>query len=587
MSHAYDPINTSPQIELTSPTSTSTLRPSPPTQTSSSNLAHSNSAATLLPHEQNYSHFESHFHKPEQSFTTVPYKSKTGKQFWHILLKSLARWLITLVLCIAYLLALRYWNKKGTVTESSKRIFNAITTGISIALGINIATSLKDMALNARWAILHARKRNLYELDLTLHADSLMGLGKLAFVSKRPLVFGMAISWLIFNIFVQAAIAAISLTYGFDTSTESYLFTPGNVIIPNMRHFSNTTNPQFEDEEYTAHAYGGLAWNLGIGSSIDDLPAQGDIYQGLTSNYSIWQDQLNNKMVFVFTESSSSASTQKTGSLSVYTKRTLEMNYSCSSYKVTHFNDTTGYLNTSNPDINPIYISSWAPNATTFFTEGDYLCPDTPRCSVIQALETSDINTQWYYSCNITLSKTLHDEKNISYISDAMSWVSAAAIANTGYTYDTNYQQTSSYPQKTIWGTPMHGNSSLIGSQITAFGLTSLSLAAAFNPSSSYQGLEPHTGFALGINHTYFFLLIVFLIPLVQFVMCFVVAVWSNSVQVGDDAYIGMSLLLRPIADALFGVSGGVDNRAFREAKKRVLVRYERGVDGRWGFAMS
>ena len=27
-----------------------------------------------------------------------------------------------------------------------------------------------------------------------------MDLGKLAFVSKRPMVFGMAISWLIFNI---------------------------------------------------------------------------------------------------------------------------------------------------------------------------------------------------------------------------------------------------------------------------------------------------------------------------------------------------------------------------------------------------
>lgn len=163
--HTYDPINTSPQIEMSSPIPTSTLPPSPPIQTSSSNhLSHSNSAATLLSHEQNYSHFESHFHKPEQSFTTVPYKSKTGKQFWHILLKSLARWLITLVLCIAYLLALRFWNRKGTVTETSKRIFNAITTGISIALGINIATSLKDMALNVRWAILHARKRNLYEV---------------------------------------------------------------------------------------------------------------------------------------------------------------------------------------------------------------------------------------------------------------------------------------------------------------------------------------------------------------------------------------------------------------------------------------
>ncbi|KAF5878056.1 uncharacterized protein Bfra_000223 [Botrytis fragariae] len=580
MSHTYyDPINDSPQIEMTGSIPTSILRPSPPTQISSDNFSHSNSAATLLPHEQDYAQFESHFQTPEQSFTTGPYKSKTGKQFRHILLKSLARWFITLVLCIAYFLTLTFWNNKGTVTERSKRIFNATTTGISIALGLNIASSLKGMALNARWAILHASKRNLYELDLTLHADSLMDVGKLAFVSKRPMVFGMAISWLIFNIFVQAALAAISLTYGFETSSESYLFTPGNVIIPNMKNFSNTIDAQAGDEEYTAHAYGGLAWNLGIGSSIEHLPAQGDIYLGLTSNYSIWQDKPNNKMVFVFTESSTSASTQKAGSLSVYTNRTLEMHYSCSSYEVTSINNETGEIYISNRDTKPVYISLYAPNATTFFTVDDYRCPDTSRCSIIQALETSDVHQQWYYTCNITLSETFNDEKNISYISDEMSWFSAGAIANTGYLNDTL-----SYPQTTTWGRPMNGNETEIGIQITAFALTSLSLAAAYGPSTSYLGSEPHSGFALEINHTHFFLLIVVLAPLVQFVMCFMVAVWSNYVQVGDDAYIGMGLLLRPIADALFRVSEGVDNRAFAEAKEKILVRYERGGMGGGGL---
>ncbi|TGO85220.1 hypothetical protein BPOR_0419g00110 [Botrytis porri] len=206
------------------------------------------------------------------------------------------------------------------------------------------------MALDARWAILHASKRNLYELDLTLHADSLMDVGKLAFVSKRPIVFGVAILWLVFNIFVQAAIAAIGLTYGFDTSTESYLFTPGNVTVPDMKHFSNSIKPQIQDEQITAHAYGGLAWNFGIGTSIEDLPIHKDIYQGLTSNHRIWQDQPNNKMVLVFTESSSSAPTQKTGSLSVYTNRTLEMHYSCSSYE-THFDNETNDFYINKPDI--------------------------------------------------------------------------------------------------------------------------------------------------------------------------------------------------------------------------------------------
>ncbi|ESZ89893.1 hypothetical protein SBOR_9718 [Sclerotinia borealis F-4128] len=547
MAHNYDPIHSSPQIEMNSPMTP--LRPDPPLHNTSNP-----------------------FHKPEQSFTTLPYKSKTGKQFWHILLKSLARWLITLVLCIAYIFALRVWNRKGTVTETSKRVFNALTTGISIALGINIASSLKDMALNARWPILHARKRNLIELDLTLHSDSLMDIGKLAFVSKRPVVFGMAISWLIFNLFVQTVIAAISLTYGFDTSTESYLFTPGNVTIPDMGHFyplGNNTKPQSEDEEYTAHAYGGLAWNLGIGTSVSDLPSQGEIYQGLTGNYTVWSDQPNDKMIFVFTEYSS-ISSQNIGALGIYTNRTLDMHYSCSSHQITGNGNGSSASNITVQDIGSVFVSSFVPNGTTFFTDWPNSCPDIPRCSIIQAFEASNTDP-WYYRCNITLGSTQNDPRNISFISDEMSYTAASAIANTGYS-NYEYQETTSYPQKTIWGTPMRGNVSSMGNQIAAFGLSSISGAAAFNPSTFYAGDEPHTGFALAINHSYFFLLIVLLIPMVQFVMCFGIAVWANRVLVQDNAYIGMSLLLRPIADALYGVSGGTDNKAFRDEKRRVMV---------------
>lgn len=56
------------------------------------------------------------------------------------------------------------WLKKRAIGEAEKRWYNGITTAISIALGLNIASAFKDMALNMRWPILAVGKRNLVEV---------------------------------------------------------------------------------------------------------------------------------------------------------------------------------------------------------------------------------------------------------------------------------------------------------------------------------------------------------------------------------------------------------------------------------------
>lgn len=43
-------------------------------------------------------------------------------------------------------------------------MYNAITTAISIALGLNLMSAFKDLALNMRWPVLSAKKRNLVEV---------------------------------------------------------------------------------------------------------------------------------------------------------------------------------------------------------------------------------------------------------------------------------------------------------------------------------------------------------------------------------------------------------------------------------------
>jgi hypothetical protein len=96
-----------------------------------------------------------------------PYKDNTGRQLRHILIDGSARWAITAVMCVAYAAATIIWQHKPAQSETSKRLYNTITTGVSIALGLNIASAFKDMALNMRWVILSNRKRNLIEVGIS------------------------------------------------------------------------------------------------------------------------------------------------------------------------------------------------------------------------------------------------------------------------------------------------------------------------------------------------------------------------------------------------------------------------------------
>lgn len=111
-----------------------------------------------------------------------------------------ARWLITALLCVAYAGVTIIWVNKGAVSEASKKLYNTITTGISIAMGLNVASAFKDLALNMRWPILHARKRNLVEADLILYADSLSKLFMLCFKTKRLTVILGCLAWLFINL---------------------------------------------------------------------------------------------------------------------------------------------------------------------------------------------------------------------------------------------------------------------------------------------------------------------------------------------------------------------------------------------------
>ena len=106
------------------------------------------------------------------------------RQFLRLIGKILLRWLASLILSIAMVVAFYQYEKVKILDTKAKRWFNAVSTGLYLTvsspppplarscssgtddfplqLGLNLAASLKGMAIIIRWKLL-ARKRHALE----------------------------------------------------------------------------------------------------------------------------------------------------------------------------------------------------------------------------------------------------------------------------------------------------------------------------------------------------------------------------------------------------------------------------------------
>jgi hypothetical protein len=120
-------------------------------------------------------------------------------QLYRLLLKGFLKWIITVSLSAAMGGIMYYYSTYVMpMSESDKQKYNFLVIGLSLALGINLASSLKAMATDIRWWILSLKRRKLREVDLILHLDSLTEVFKLAFIA--PKLAPACISWLFLNI---------------------------------------------------------------------------------------------------------------------------------------------------------------------------------------------------------------------------------------------------------------------------------------------------------------------------------------------------------------------------------------------------
>ena len=90
------------------------------------------------------------------------------KQLGKVLLVSICRWLLTAVLGVSIYVVLWHYSSNEVLSIRTKRQFNALVVGLSIGLGLNIASSLKAMAGEVRWWILSLQEWPIREVRFSI-----------------------------------------------------------------------------------------------------------------------------------------------------------------------------------------------------------------------------------------------------------------------------------------------------------------------------------------------------------------------------------------------------------------------------------
>lgn len=79
---------------------------------------------------------------------------KRRNQLKRLLFACLVRWFMTALLVMGTYLVLWRYSRKAAMISNKKKEFNTLIIALSIALGLNIASSLKHLVRELRWWVL-------------------------------------------------------------------------------------------------------------------------------------------------------------------------------------------------------------------------------------------------------------------------------------------------------------------------------------------------------------------------------------------------------------------------------------------------
>ncbi|OAR00173.1 hypothetical protein LLEC1_07417, partial [Akanthomyces lecanii] len=222
-----------------------------------------------------------------------------GQQLRRLLIKSLSRWLITVVLSVSIYGVLLAYSSHDALPLRKKLEFNTLVIGLTISLGLNIASSLKANAMELQWWLLSLRRYKPREADLIMSSEQFTTMLQLGWTTRHTLIQIFVTVFVTMNIVRKAALylvcaqgsqialALLGITYNVNPAEKFAVTTPGLVSIadlsdiqgPNVLATSKNQNLTVDvnSRRYSANMFGQLGLSYSA-ATMDDVPRPGALY---------------------------------------------------------------------------------------------------------------------------------------------------------------------------------------------------------------------------------------------------------------------------------------------------------------------
>ncbi|KAL7943322.1 hypothetical protein V8C42DRAFT_354146 [Trichoderma barbatum] len=519
------------------------------------------------------------------SFSSEHFKRKN--QFRRLLLACILRWAMTLLLVVGAYLVLWRYSLKQAMLSNKKKEFNTLIIAISIALGLNIASSMKHMVRELRWWVLSWYEWTPKEADCILQSENFSSLFMLGSVTRRHWVRVYVLFWVLINVASQIAVATLGLTYNINPADTITVTKPGTVAVPDMSNIQTnkvlSSNSQaISALRYTANNYGLVALAYGYGGD-DEIPKPGTL---LNTDANLMYCNLNSCQYIFYEATPDDVSYYQM----VATNRSISTQATCEGWKVLEGGDGTKHTIVIG-DANRTEFTIPALNGasqTTFMVDPDR--GSGPTWGHVLAFEASPTDP-WFYSCNITIGTVTNVENPVQEVGVNVTTLAAAAIALQGYgastigvsSNSTRQFQFQSYPAESFYGAPQGGNMTGMGQLMAAFSVGVVAITAQVNTNINAPGLVPLKGITLDISHWYFVHLILGLTVGLQLLLAVIASAVATKVTVRDHSCVGLAAALQPLLWRLEFNGGGrmaSEKRIFERLGDRVKVSYEKGRGG-------
>ncbi|KAK0725847.1 hypothetical protein B0H67DRAFT_571715 [Lasiosphaeris hirsuta] len=450
-----------------------------------------------------------------RSYPSIPAQGFTRRFVW----AGVVRWLTGALFSALYYIAI--WLYSGrTLSMDQKSTFDALVVAISIALGLNLAGSLKETAIHMRWWFLGKGYTIVDEIEL----HSLMSLAGVLWRSPQPAVKTVCALWIVLNLALQAAISALGLTYKGDPGIQDIYVTsnPNDMVaIPDMSKFARPG--RFNDGEgpqsYAAHILG----DIGGSYNYSTLPPEPLTNQPVAKYpFSLW-DQTDH-WEYVYVNSAPSVVFGAFNFLSVHTNASVTASAVCATPPYDLATNTTTQVVTIRHATNnrtvafPLiamgvesiyYLTAPQLNIQTASTGA---CG--PGCSTVHALEpmagppapdsfVHPSSAVFYYECNVTVTDPT------GRLAEAEAAVAAQAIALSGQITSTTpaaqyyappdgaRAEYTSYPFGLQFGEAQNNSAVGMGHMMAKFAAGVVAAAAQTNPRVLVPGAQPRQGVRL------------------------------------------------------------------------------------------